>query len=144
MKSLARRAASGAVSGAGAGLVATLVMSGGFLAAQRLGAIGKLPPRLIIERFLPKLPEREARVVATAAHLGYGMAAGSLFGALRVRSLPAGLVFGLLVWATSYEGWVPAAGIFPVAHRDVRARALTIVGAHLLYGAALAGSLSRR
>lgn len=132
------------MSGAASGLLATLVMSGGFLAAQRAGIIGKLPPELIVERVSPALPARRKRALAVAAHLGYGMAAGSLFGLLRAKSLPSGLAYGLLVWAASYEAWVPAADILPPAHRDNRPRALTILGAHLLYGLALAGSRSRR
>jgi hypothetical protein len=130
--------------GAACGLVATIVMSGGFLAAQRAGTIDKLPPRLIVERFFPKLPERPARVLATVAHLAYGMAAGSVFGVLRASSRPAGVAYGVAIWAASYEAWVPAARVLPPAHRDNRSRALTILGAHVLYGAALAAARAPR
>lgn len=54
-----------------------------------------------------------------------------------------GAAFGLAVWAAGYEGWVPAMGVLPPAHRDKRSRALTMLAAHLVYGAVL-GVASRR
>jgi hypothetical protein len=43
----------------------------------------------------------------------------------------------------SYEGWVPAAGIMPPAHRDRPSRSATMVVAHAVYGAVL-GLWTRR
>ena len=48
-----------------------------------------------------------------------------------------GALFGLLVWGVSYLGWVPAAKILPPAHRDRRDRQVTMVIAHLVFGASL-------
>ncbi len=127
------------VFGAIEGLAATLVMSGAFLLAQRAGLIDELPPRLIMERFLPRASLRTKRALATAAHLAYGTGAGA---ARAVIPLPrrTGIAYAVLVWAASYEGWVPAAGVLPPAHRDVRSRAGTILVAHLVFGAALAAA----
>jgi fucose permease len=124
-------------------VVATIVMSAGFLAAQRAGTIGTLPPQLIVEHAAPELPPRPSRLAAVVAHLGYGAAAGAAYAFAPRKSVASGVAFGVLVWASGYELWVPAAGILPPAHRDDRARALTIFGAHLVYGAAL-GWASRR
>lgn len=137
-QSVQRRIGAGALGG----LFATVVMSAGFLAAQRVGAIDKLPPRLIVDRFLPRLSSRSSRVIATVAHLGYGAVAGAAYGALRGRSIRSAVGFGLAVWATSYEFWVPAARVLPPAHRDDRSRAVTIVIAHLIYGFVLGVAMS--
>ena len=132
-----------AIGGAGAGIIATAVMSAGFLAAQRAGTIGTLPPRIIVEHVAPALPPRVSRVSSAIAHLGYGAAAGAVYAFTPRKRTASGIAYGVLVWAAGYELWVPAAGILLPAHRDDRARALTILGAHLLYGAAL-GWASRR
>ncbi len=133
-----------ALRGAAAGVVATLAMSAGFLAAHRAGAIGTLPPRLIVERFAPALSPRATGVTSVIAHVAYGSAAGAVFGLLPLRRALPGIGYGLLVWASSYELWVPAAHVLPPAHRDDRARALTILGAHVIYGAALGRAIHGR
>jgi hypothetical protein len=129
--------------GAGAGVLATIVMSAGFLAAQRAGTIGRLPPRLIVDHVAPALPPHFSRIAAAIAHLGYGAAAGTAYALAPRKGIASGVAYGVVVWACGYELWVPAAGVLPPAHRDDRARALTIFAAHLLYGAAL-GWASRR
>jgi hypothetical protein len=127
------------VSGAITGVVATGAMSATFLAAQRLGRIGRLPPEIIVRSTVTDDP-RSARPVALVSHFGYGAAADSIFAVLTTgrRSGPIiGMLFGLGVWALSYEGWLPAINILPLAHRDARGRALSIIAAHLTYGAVL-------
>jgi hypothetical protein len=127
--------------GALAGVGATVVMSAVFFAGQRLGTIGTLPPRLIVARLLPDLSRRGSQALSAVAHLGYGAVAGAGFGIARGRSLRSGLLYGLAVWAVSYELWVPAADVLPPAHRDQRSRAATIAAAHVIFGLAL-GALS--
>jgi hypothetical protein len=143
--------------GFGDGALATLPMSGFMLLAQRLGAMGRQPPRKIAEAGLyaagvaPPSPVKKA--AATALHFGFGGAAGAAFAEWarrsprrayggrrhpdRARGALSGALFGTLVWASSYMGWVPALGIMPPAHHDRRGRPLAMIAAHWIYGAAL-------
>lgn len=136
-----------AIVGAGAGLAATVVMSGVMLGAQRAGLTGKLPPRKITQRTLDRLGVRRSRraedVSTTVAHLGYGAASGALFDrTLRGRVWPRapvaeGVLFGAAVWLVSYFGWLPALRIMPSPPRDRPGRALTMLVAHVVFGAVL-------
>lgn len=146
--SLPRRLLSGAADGA----AATLAMSGAMLVAQRAGAIGELPPRTIMAFALRRargLParRREKDALGALSHVAFGAAAGALFEAAlgrRTRAAPlAGAAFGVAVWLVSYAGWVPALGILPPPHRDRPERQVTMLAAHLVYGAVL-GALARR
>jgi len=135
-----------AVRGAASGLVATAAMSVFLIGAQRAGLLGKQPPLIIVESMAPELPEEESRPTSVAAHVGYGVAGGVMY-RLLTRLVPggtaSGVAFGLGVWAASYEGWLPALGILPPAHRDRPGRRWTMVVAHVIYGATL-GRLARR
>lgn len=85
-----------------------------------------------------KLTSREKDIAGTAAHYGFGITAGALYGvaaelAPRVRSA-AGLPFGAFIWITSDEGVVPTLGLskslteYP---RWIRAYGLV---SHLVFG----------
>lgn len=134
-----------AVRGAVVGLAATAAMSAFLVGAQRAGLLGKQPPRIIVESLAPELPEEESRPTSVAAHFGYGVAGGVAYRVL-TRFLPggtlSGAVFGLGIWAASYEGWLPALGILPPAHRDRPGRRWTMLAAHIVYGTVL-GKLTR-
>jgi hypothetical protein len=41
------------------------------------------------------------------------------------------------VWASSYLGWLPAAGLHPPAQREAAGRTAMTVGAHVVWGAVL-------
>jgi len=128
------------------GLAATGAMTVAFGIGRMTGAIGRLPPRLIVDTLLPALPVRARGPLAGILHTGYGAAGGAAYAAMArpaARGALTGLLFGLAVWLGGYEGWVPAAGVLPPAHRDRRARAVTILLAHVVYGAAL-GDVARR
>lgn len=137
-----------AAAGAAAGVVATVPMSGLMLAAQKAGLVGKQPPKRITEAALDAAgvqgrTEREEDALSALAHLAFGAGAGALFGvgarALPARAprVPAGVAFGLLVWLASYAGWVPALGVLPPPGRDRPGRPVTMVLAHVVYGAVL-------
>lgn len=139
-------------SGAGAGLLATGGMSALMLAARKLGPTPKLPPRKIVEKSVghPTSAGGNAGVnaAATLAHFGFGTAAGAVF-ALAQKRFPGapvvhGIGYGLLVWALSYKGWIPALGIMPPPERDDPRRAATMWAAHIVYGALLGALLGRR
>lgn len=106
-----------------------------------------LPPRQITERVLARAgaPEESERAGATTAatyvgHFGYGAAAGAAYGwaASRVPGSPVakGIIFGLAVWAGSYLGWLPAAGVLSPATRHPRRRNALMIAAHGVWGAA--------
>ncbi|KUP97556.1 hypothetical protein [Thermobifida cellulosilytica] len=139
-----------AAQGAAAGAAATAAMTGVMAAARKQGGVGRLPPKLLTRRFLPGGGEHTPRpgenLATTAAHWGFGSAAGAVFGLLtggRRPRVALGLAYGAAVWLVSYEGWVPKLTVQPPAHRDAPGRAATMAAAHLVYGGVLAAVLRR-
>jgi putative membrane protein len=140
------------IDGGLAGLFATLPMSLLMEAAHRRlpwYQQYQLPPRQITDRLLramgiERAMNRPQETTATlAAHAGYGTAMGSLYGALSevrpLRSTAGGVTFGLLVWAGSYLGVLPAIGLLPPVTRHPRERTALMIAAHLVWGAAMGG-----
>jgi len=134
--------------------VGTAAMSALMLAAGRVGLLGQQPPQAIAERTVQRSsgqdpPAPAHRGLGVVAHLGFGLGAGGAY-ALLPRRLPPqvrGCAWGLAIYATSYQGWVPALGALPKASEDRRDRVAVMVLAHLVYGSVLAGTdaaLSRR
>jgi hypothetical protein len=142
--------------GAGAGALATGAMSALMVAAERAGLMGRHPPEAIAETILDGAgvevgSEALENAVATALHFAFGAAAGAVFEVGRRRlpldrraAVPAGAAWGLAVWAVSYAGWVPWLRILPPPDEDRLDRQLTMVAAHLVYGATLGAILARR
>lgn len=103
-----------------------------------------LPPREIVERVVPEpagaaLGEGARQDLTMAAHFGYGAATGALYALVRPGSGPlAGAGYGVLVWAASYLGWIPAGGILRRATRHPLRRNALMIGVHLVWGAATA------
>lgn len=124
--------------GAIAGFCATLAMTAAMrLLHARLPLHERypLPPREITQTvFAPD--EERARDVTIVTHFGFGALAGALYGLLPRR--PPGILFGPLVWAASYLGWAPLAGILKPATRHPADRNLLMVAVHVLWGAFLA------
>ena len=139
--------------GAAAGLVATVPMTAAMVAMHR-GLPRReqypLPPRRITMRAAGKagvdrhLDESDRTAATLVAHFSYGAAVGSLLGTLAPRgtakAAAAGAGFGLLVWAVSYLGLMPATGLHPPATRDTARRNGLMIAAHLVWGAT-AGAL---
>jgi putative membrane protein len=107
-----------------------------------------LPPSQITSRLTEgtgvdnHLDQRQHVGLTLLAHFGYGAAAGSLYAPL-ARLLPGpallrGALFGLFVWTGSYLGLLPALGILPPATRHPPHRNALMIGAHLVWGGALA------
>ena len=144
-----------ALSGAGAGVVATLAMSVPMVLAGERGDMGELPPKRIVRTALGRAgttdtSEESQDVIATLSHLAFGASGGAAF-ALAQRSLQLplpstvqGMAFGLGVWAASYKGWIPALGALPDADDDRADRRRTMIGAHLVYGAVLGALVGKR
>jgi hypothetical protein len=132
------------------GEVATVPMSGFFLLAQKAGMIGELPPRKLAQSLLPELSSAARKRAGMVAHRFIGGAAGALYLTIfrrRPRTAVTGAAFGIGVWLVGYELAVPSLTSMPKAHRDRRSRAISILVAHLVYGASLglaAGAVSGR
>lgn len=136
--------------GAAAGTVAAIPMTAywEYMHARLPGEPPRpLPPREIVEAAAVKrgmtrqLSEVDLQNLALAAHFCYGAATGALFGLLPPRgpgrTIGAGTLFGLGVWAASYLGWLPAAGLRQPIKYDPVARTGLMVGGHLVWGLAL-------
>lgn len=141
--------------GALGGAVGTAAFTGWMKGAQRMGLLGELPPRKIAREALEKLegegqPSEAAIELTTAiTHLGFGVATGALFGVLsrhagvKIPGAVQGAVWGSLVWAASYAGWVPALDIMPPPQRDRPDRPIVMFLGHLIFGGLL-GAIAGR
>lgn len=107
-----------------------------------------IPPRQITRSIAAKtgvaraLDAEQESAATYGAHLGYGASVGAVYPAFAARvpapPLVAGPLFGLAVWAGSYLGWLPAAGILRSAAREPAGRNAMMIAAHLVFGAATA------
>ena len=142
----------GALAGLAATAPMTLVMK---LMHEQLPREEKypLPPRQVTEAVAEKagvnqhLDEEEREKATWVSHFAYGTACGALYGALSGETLDghplaAGAGFGLAVWAVSYLGWLPAAGIISPATEHPPRRNALMIAAHLVWGATAAAALA--
>jgi hypothetical protein len=145
----ARERAEAAVRGSVAGVLATGAMSVAMEAGRRATSFRRQPPTLIVRTVLAGRPRRAVPAegpLALLAHVGYGASFGALFALLTGRGgggVGLGVAYALLLWAVSYAGWVPAAGVLAPPHRDDPGRQRTLVAGHVVYGAVLAAALRR-
>jgi putative membrane protein len=88
-----------------------------------------------------KMNDPERIGATTLGHLGYGAAMGGLYAPLadNVPAPPAakGAAFGLLVWAVSYLGLLPAMGIMEMPREQSVRRNVMMILAHIIWGVAL-------
>jgi len=81
------------------------------------------------------------RRVTLTGHFAYGALMGALYATARhAFPLPSpalqGTCFGLLVWAGSYAGWLPATGLFPAPQERTLERNALGIAAHFVWGVA--------
>lgn len=138
------------VATAGAGFVATALMSVAMLGMKRRLPWYQrypLPPRLITSRALQKLGvglrarRKYGPALTVANHFAFGTTTGALYTPLtmlNVNPLVAGSLFGLAVWSASYLGWLPKAYILPSARFTPKKRSALMIAAHLVWGVSLA------
>ena len=110
------RVLGGAVGGAGA----TLFLSGLRGALSMVGIVYETAPMQVVDRLQEISPVRDRpllrRIAAVAAHLGYGVGAGTIFGLLRHKQegpgteLAVGTALGVLLWGLGWAGWLPMLG----------------------------------
>jgi uncharacterized membrane protein YagU involved in acid resistance len=106
-----------------------------------------LPPRRITMAVAKKLgakkhlDEQHRTGLTLLAHFGYGATMGALFGLVAPRhlsrSIPAGIGYGLLVWAGSYLGLLPAMDLHRPATREPDERNGLMIAAHVVWGATI-------
>ncbi len=139
------------IAGAIAGVAATVPMTALMVYMHRRIPPGErrmLPPKQVAgevasEAGAEDLVDREEDLLATTGvtHFGYGAAMGGAYALAAPHiDLPAelkGTVFGLGVWAGSYLGWLPAAGIRPPATRRPASENAMMVASHIVYGMVL-------
>jgi uncharacterized membrane protein YagU involved in acid resistance len=141
--------------GALAGFAATVPMTAVMWALDRRWRPTelRLPPEQIarslvrrtgLRRFLNE-PGKEA--TSWMSHFGYGTATGAAypisFERFPIRNAVKGPLYGALVWAISYLGWLPALGIMPPARRQSLWRNVALVGSHLVWGLTCAAVFER-
>lgn len=140
------------------GLVATVPMTLVMSLMQRFmehSENGPLPPHEVTTELAKKTgmahhANRPEHSFATGmAHFSFGAAAGAEYPAfedrLPVRVAPAvkGAVYGLVVFATSYQKALPRLGILPPASERPLRRNLLLIASHLVWGVTL-GVLTER
>ncbi len=152
------------LAGALAGAVAALPMAGVMKGLNQLFAKennrashdnaqkewGELPPKKITRKMADKTGQEQAVEPGKSwgpatwlAHLGYGAASASLFPVLTqplpLPGLLRGIIFGLGLWAASYQGWVPALNFLPPASKETSQRNFTMILAHVVWGSLIGG-----
>jgi hypothetical protein len=111
----------------------------------------RLPPREITASMLRKtgvrhrVPREVESTAVAVGHFAYGAAAGAVYGTLPLKSRGplSGILYGLLVWAGSYGGWLPAAGLATPLRRRTDEHIALMVLAHVLWGGVLGTTVRR-
>jgi GH15 family glucan-1,4-alpha-glucosidase len=148
--SFGRRLVGGAISGA----LATLPMTGSMKLMFGLLPIQEkrqLPPGQAITNLnralglAQKAPPPDAReALITLNHYAFGALSGAVYAAtadtILYKKLPSsvrGILFGLVVWSSSYIGWLPAFGFVPPVTKKPLGHNLLMIAAHVVWGYAL-------
>lgn len=143
----------GALAGCAATVPMTLVMTALFkrLPPEEQYALppGEITAKLTEEAGLEDHVDKSTHDALTLlSHFGYGAAAGAVYAPLANRlplpPLLGGAVFGLALWAASYLGWLPAAGILRPADEHPARRNALMIAAHLVWGGTLGLLLGRK
>jgi hypothetical protein len=133
--------------GALAGAAATVPMSVVMLALRK--HMGEQPPDAIAKKAAGAVgaspTENQTDALASVAHLAFGAMGGAAYALLPKWGPPPlrGVLTGLAIWASAYQGLVPALEIMPPASEDQPKRPGIMIGAHVVYGAVL-GLLEER
>jgi hypothetical protein len=137
-----------AVEGAVAGVVATAVQSATRLGAERAGLASKRSAHSEIGRLRALVRRKpsghEDETTATIAHYAFGAGAGALYAVVaprRGRPL-CGVVYSMLMWATSYLKVLPWLRLVPPPSRDDTRRQVIVAVDHVVYGVVLDGTLA--
>ena len=137
--------------GAAAGLVGTAMMTTAMLPLKKASVSpGTVAPRQITENLANKLGLRRSLSMPAfeaswmTLHFGYGIASGVAYALAqkvfeREGTLLVGPLFGMLLWAVGYCGWLPLFGIYPPPTRlPKRKVGAELITTHLIYGTGVA------
>lgn len=147
-------AAADCPAGAISGIIATVPMTAVMLLLSGLlpqSLSYPLPPRLITDRLTHAKPAVRhgpglLHPLTLIAHFGFGAAMGCAYAAAvpaRQANPTSGCAFGMLVWAASYLGWIPAAGLLSPATRHPPPRTAIMIAAHAAWGMTLGHLVAR-
>ena len=147
MNQMCRNAMLGGLSGFLATIPMTIVMEGLRMTLPKREQY-PLPPRLITQNMASKagarkhLTQEQEQELAWCTHFMFGTSMGAAYSVARGDATSnrflSGALFGCLVWAVSYQGWLPAMGILAPADEHPARRVLLMVAAHVVYGVAMA------
>ncbi len=127
-------------------------MSGFMALARRVGILGEPPPIKLTRKLARRAglaePKGAALIAASGVmHFGFGAFCGVLYGLLpfdRRHAHSVGALFGTMVWALSYAGWIPKLGLMPPPSRDRPGRPAAMIAGHLVFGLTMATVLRMR
>lgn len=132
-----------------AGLVATIPMTIFMLIMHRILPAWQryaLPPEEITKEMAERadvrqyMDKQQLLGASLASHFGYGATMGTLYSTLtRKIALPPvfkGILFGLVIWALGYLGWLPLAGFSEAATEEPLRRNALMIAAHIIWGSA--------
>ena len=129
------------------GAVGTLVLSGLREAWSRVGLVFETAPMQVVDRaeelgLVEGWSPRALRLLTVAAHVAYGVGAGTALGLLRRERVGApqeaavGSAMGILVWGAGWSTWLPLSGVHSPPWEQRSAKVLLPVLDHAVYGAA--------
>lgn len=149
MTRIARRTAGGAIGGA----AGTVALTGLRQVMARAGLVGETAPEQVVARLeglglLDGWSEGARRALTVAAHFGYGVGTGAVFGLLRAEGrekdgapssatteAAVGGALGLLAWAVGWTTLLPLAGVHRPPWKEDGANVLLPVVDHAFFGA---------
>lgn len=129
--------------GAIGGIVGTAAMTAAMRRLNRLLPADErypLPPREMTQQVLPGPSSASTADRTIASHFGFGAVAGALLAGTSGVSRTRTSVLGPAVWAASYLGWIPAAGILRPATSHPWRRNALMLGVHVIWGLVTAGT----
>ena len=135
-----------AISGGAGGAVATVALTAFRKSLAWAGLVDKTAPEQVVERLeelglLDGWSPTSRRLLAVAAHLGYGVGMGAAFGALRRESRQVGTetavgsALGVLSWGVGWASWLPLAGVHVPPWKQSSPKVLLPVVDHAFFGA---------
>jgi hypothetical protein len=137
------RVLAGALGGAGG----TLVLSALRGALKKADIVFDTAPTQVVDRFeevfvADGLSTNTRRVLASTAHVAYGVGTGAVFGLLRKEcggageEAAVGTSLGILAWGVGWSSWLPLAGVHSPPWEQRTPKVLLPVIDHAVYGAA--------
>lgn len=129
-----------------AGTLATVPMTVAMAAVKcKVGPHSEpLPPETVARRLFRRIglsrhtSEEHKESLTWLSHLAYAAGSGAASALVEPAAsrhpIAVGSLFGLGVWAASYLGWLPAAGILSPSGKRGRRRNTSLIAAHLVWG----------